>query len=68
MGLVEELAGFSSDVAAAKVPLRPLSSRNPYIWTADHEMAFEAVKAALLAPPILAHFDPSRETSLQVDA
>ena len=48
MGLVEQLAGFSSDVAAAKGPLRPLlCSRNPYIWTADHEMAFEAVKAAL---------------------
>ena len=69
MGLVEQLAGFSADVAAAKGPLRPLlSSRNSYTWTADHEMAFEAVKAALLAPPILAHFDPSRETSLQVDA
>ncbi|KZS08458.1 Uncharacterized protein APZ42_027535 [Daphnia magna] len=31
-------------------------------------MAFEEVKMALLVPPILAHFDPSRETSLQVDA
>jgi hypothetical protein len=69
MGLVEQLAGFSADVAAAKGPLRPLlSSLNPYIWTADHEKVFEAVKAALLAPPILAHFDLSRETSLQVDA
>jgi hypothetical protein len=69
MGLVEQLAGFSADVAAAKGPLRPLlSSRNSYTWTADHEMAFEAVKATLLAPPILAHFDPSRVTSLQVYA
>jgi hypothetical protein len=32
-----------------------LSSRNPYIWTADQEMAFEAVKAALLTIPILTH-------------
>ena len=69
MGLVEPLAGFSVDVAAAKGPLRSLlSSRNRYIWTTDHETAFEAVKVALLAPPILAHFDPLRETSLQVDA
>jgi hypothetical protein len=40
------------DVAAAKGPLRPILSfrnqRNPYNWTADHEMAFEAVKSALL--------------------
>jgi hypothetical protein len=36
MGLVEQLAGFSANLAAAKGPLRsPFSSRNPYIWTAD---------------------------------
>jgi hypothetical protein len=55
MGLVEQLAGFSADVTAAKGPLRPLlSSRNPYIWTAENETAFEAVNVALLAPSILA--------------
>jgi hypothetical protein len=69
MGLVEQLAGFSADVAATKGPLRPLlSSRNPSIWTADHEIAFEAVKSALLAPPILASFYLVREIYLQVEA
>jgi hypothetical protein len=69
MGLVEQLAGFSTRVAAAKGPLRPLlSTKNPFIWTADQEKAFEDVKRALLAPPILAHFDPERETVIQVDA
>jgi hypothetical protein len=69
MGLVEQLAGFSTSVAAAKAPLRPLLSvRTPFEWTADHDTAFSAVKQALLAPPVLAQFDPSLETSLQVDA
>jgi hypothetical protein len=69
MGLVEQLAGFSTEVAAAKEPLRPLlSSRNSFVWTTDHDRAFEAVKTALVAPPILAPFDPELETSLQVDA
>lgn len=69
MGLVEQLAGFSTSVAAAKAPLRPLLSvRTPFEWTADHDTAFAAVKQALLAPPVLAQFDPSLETSLQVDA
>jgi hypothetical protein len=69
MGLVEQLAGFSTDVAAAKGPLRPLlSSRNSYVWTPDHESAFAAVKAALTAPPILTHFNPELDTALQVDA
>lgn len=69
MGLVEQLAAFSSEVAVAKGPLRPLlSTRNPYIWTADHYHAFELVKAALVASPVLAYFDPGRETVIQVDA
>lgn len=29
---------------------------------------FEAVKTALLSPPVLAYFDPGRETVIQVDA
>ena len=69
MGLVEQLAGFSTEVAAAKGPLRPLlSTRNPFIWTPDHEQAFENVKLALVSPPMLVHFELDRETTLQVDA
>ena len=69
MGLVVQLAGFLTEVTTAKGPLRPLlSTKNPFIWTADQETAFEDVKRALLAPPILAHFDLERETVIQVDA
>lgn len=54
MGLVEQLAGFSTEVAAAKGRLRPLLfARNAFIWTEDHDSVFDAVKAALTAPPIL---------------
>lgn len=57
MGLVEQLAGFSSEVAAAK--LRPLlSTRNPYVWTLDHKQAFDAVNLALISRPVVVHFDP----------
>ncbi len=52
-----------------KGPLRPLlSSPNPHVWTPVQERAFVAVKAALTALPILAHFDPKLDTALQVDA
>ena len=68
-GLVEQLAGFSKDIAAMREPLRPLlSSRNPFEWTQHHTDAFNAVKRALMSPPILAPFEVSRETMLQVDA
>ena len=69
LGLVEQFAGFSTAVADAKGPLRPLlSTKNIYTWTSDHDAAFAAVKLALTQPPVLAHFDPALETQLQVDA
>ena len=68
-GLVEQLAGFSREIAALREPLRPLlSSKNPFEWTQHHTAAFNAVKRALVSAPILAPFDVTRETMLQVDA
>jgi len=69
LGLVNQLGEFSADIATAAHPLRSLlRSDNPYIWTADHDAAFAAVKQALTAPPILAPFDPAAETFLMSDA
>lgn len=69
MGLVEQLAGFSTDVVVAKGPLRPLlSTRTPFVRMADRDSAISAVKKAFVVPPILVHLDPALETSLQVDA
>ena len=68
-GLVEQLAGFSREIAALRDPLRPLmSSKNPFEWTQHHTNAFNAVKSALVSAPVLAPFDVTRETMLQVDA
>ena len=68
-GLVEQLAGFSREIAALRDPLRPLmSSKNPFEWTQHHTDAFNAVKRALVSAPVLAPFDVTRETMLQVDA
>ncbi len=68
-GLVEQLGGFSKDVAEAMQPLRPLlSTKAEFYWNNDHDLAFEATKKALTSPPILATFDPTRETRLETDA
>ena len=69
MGLVTQLASFSSEVSQAATPLRELlKTKNQFIWMSPHEQAFEAVKKALVKTPILAPFDPKRETKLEVDA
>lgn len=69
MGLAEQLGDFSLDLSSAAGPLRPLlRPSNEFIWNSDHDAAFQAVKIALTSPPVLAHFDPSRETVLMTDA
>ena len=69
MGLVNQLTEFSPEISAAAQPLRPLMSpRRAFIWTADHDAAFQHVKKAMASPPILAVFDPQLPTILQTDA
>ncbi|XP_064098647.1 uncharacterized protein LOC135209800 [Macrobrachium nipponense] len=60
MGLTNQLGSFSSAIAAAAQPLRDLlKPRNEWCWTPQHDGAFEKTKEALIAPPVLAHFDAS---------
>ena len=69
MGLVNQLADFTPDIAAAAQPLRPLMSpKRSFIWTPDHEQAFKKVKTALTSPPVLAPFNPASPVILQTDA
>ena len=69
MGLVNQLGEFSTDIATTAHPLRPLLRTNtPFIWTTDHDAAFNAVKRALTSPPVLAAYDPTAETALMTDA
>ncbi|XP_045127688.1 uncharacterized protein LOC123514109 [Portunus trituberculatus] len=65
----DKLASFSPDLAATAAPLRPLlSPKKSFVWTPDHEQAFQRVKTALASPPVLAAFDPALPTTLQTDA
>ena len=69
MGLVNQLAEFSPHISEAAQPLRPLMSpKRTFLWTSDHDEAFQRVKEALSSPPILAMFDPTLPTVLQTDA
>jgi len=68
MGLVNQLGSFSARIAETAGPLRDLlKKKNAYVWSPAHEEAFAAVKKALVSTPILAHFDPRRETQIRVD-
>ena len=69
MGLVNQLSGFSTEISEKASRLRSLlKPTNAFVWTIEHQNAFEDVKKALISPPILAFFDPSLPTALHTDA
>ena len=69
MGLVNQLGSFSKEIAELSKPLRPLlSTKQPFMWTADHQSAFDKLKEALSQPPVVAFFDVKLPTALHVDA
>ncbi|XP_064111352.1 uncharacterized protein LOC135218834 [Macrobrachium nipponense] len=69
MGLVNQLAGFTPDIALTAQPLRPLMSpKRSFLLTPDHDQTFKHVKQALSSLAVLASFDPTLPTILQTDA
>ena len=69
LGLTNQLSSSTNNLAETLAPLRPLlSSRNDFLWTADHETAFERAKHVLSSTPTLAFFDLRKETRLYTDA
>ena len=69
MGLTNQLSGFSADLASVAQPLRDLlKQKTVWNWTAQQEEAFQMVKRALVAPPVLAFFNPQAPTALHTDA
>ena len=68
-GLTNQLASSTKELAPILAPLRPLlSTRNDFLWTSTHDEAFLQTKRVLTTAPILAYFDPSKETHLHTDA
>nr|XP_040576564.1 uncharacterized protein K02A2.6-like [Lepeophtheirus salmonis] len=69
MGMVNQMSGFSKEIANLSVTLRPLlSNKNEYIWTKEQDDIFEDVKKSLVKLPQKSHFMPNRKTVLETDA
>ncbi|XP_068225983.1 uncharacterized protein [Palaemon carinicauda] len=45
-----------------------MSPKRTFVWTSDHDEAFQRVKLALTSPPVLALFAPDLPVVLQTDA
>ena len=60
---------FIKDFAKIARPLTNLTRKDlPFEWGPEQEDAFNELKIRLTTPPVLAHYDPKKETQLRVDA
>ena len=69
IGMINYLSKFSARLSKPSEPIRELSKeRVPFNWGPEHREASNAIKKELVKAPILAYYDPNKETVLQTDA
>ena len=67
--MANQLAASTDTLAGLLEPLRSLlSTKNEFVWSSNHEQAFQAAKTSLTSAPTLQFFDPQKPTRLCTDA
>ena len=67
--MINYLSKFSVRLSKLSEPIRELSKeRVPFNWGPEHREAFKVIKKELVKVPILAYYDPNKETVLQTDS
>ena len=66
--MVNFQAQFLPNFSAMAHPLHELLGNRPFRWTAECDTAFQAVKKAISADRLLAHYDPKLPLELATDA
>ena len=69
LGMLNYLSAFAPMLSDMTAPLRELTRKNTvFKWDCNTESIFQKVKDVITASPVLAYFDPEKETHIQVDA
>lgn len=69
LGLFSYFRRFIKSYSTYSAPIRQLTKNNvPFEWTAECQRIFENLKTQLTSTPILAIYNPTRETELHCDA
>ena len=68
IGMINCLLKFSARLSELSEPIRELSKqRVPFRWGPEHKEAFNVIKKEVVKAPVLAYYDPNKETVLQTD-
>ena len=69
LGLANKLGKFIPNLSRVTQPLRDLlQKKNQWTWGPSQQRAFDLVKDELSKTPVLALYDPNRETTVSADA
>ena len=67
--MINYLSKFSATLSKLSEPIRELSKeRVLFNWGPEHREAFDVIKKELVKAPILAYYNPNKETVFQTDA
>ena len=59
---------FINKFATTVAPFTALTGKHPFLWTPKAQKTFESLKKSFISAPILAQFDPEKETRLKADS
>ena len=69
IGMINYLTKFSPRLTELAEPIRELvKEKVPFNWGPEHQAAFTMLKKEIVRAPILAYYNPQKETVLQTDA
>ena len=69
LGMANQLSKFCPQLSEQVKPIRDLlSSKNDWLWGDQQQKSFEFIKQHLSTSPVLALFDPEKETIVASDA
>ena len=68
LGFANFYRRFIKNFAEVAAPLTRLTGDVGFRWTAEEQAAFEKLERILISEPVLAHFDPDRETVVETDS